>query len=335
LVNEEQITGRARLRVYITVPDGREVYVQQADVEAQTWVSVILDDGVRVEGEAGRYAVEAALSQGEKELVKKVEYFTLFDAAGLRWPSNRVRVWDVDGKLEPYLKERGIEHESLAGDGEAPVAIVVTPTGELWRKPEEYRRFIRLFNWVERGCTVVFLGMPSAGGNMVTAAPIGRAMVLTPFYVSSLLPFREVDSSAESWAGLRVYAYAWGLTDTRSGAPIPRHPLFEGIPQTGMMGREYGNVAPVERIGTNWRVSEDTGSTVQIYAVGRGRLFLTSLNLLSNLRRDALAEKLLSNLVSFAVHGLPAGLGPEDAYTVESEDFEAQNYEDCFRKYVK
>ncbi len=335
LVNEEQIEGRARLRLRITSPDGKEVYVKQADVDAQPWVSAIFEEGVRVEGEAGRYVVEAVLSQGEKLLVKKEEYFTLFDAAGLRWPSSRVRVWDVDGKLAPYLKERGIEYERWAGDAEAPVAIVVTPTGELWRKPEEYRRFIRLFNWVERGCTAVFLGMPGEGESMVTAAPIGRVTMLTPLYVSSLFPFREVDSSAESWTGLRVYAYAWGLTDTRSGAPIPQHPLFEGIPRTGMMGREYGNVAPVERIGTNWRVSEDTGSTVQIYAVGRGRLILTSLNLLPNLRGDALAEKLLSNLVSFATHGLPAGLGPEDAYTAEGEEFEAQNYEDCFKKYVK
>ena len=335
LVNEEQIAGPARLRVRISSPEGKEVYVKQAEVEVQPWVSTIFEERVRVPGESGRYVVEAVLAQGEKEVVRKEDWFTVFDAAKCRWPSSQVRVWDVDGKLEPYYKERAIEPDRWTGHTDKPVVIVVTPTSELWRKPDEYRRLIRLLSWVERGCTALFLGVPSEGGSMVTAAPIGRVTVLTPLYVGSLFPFRDMDSSAESWTGLRVYAYAWGLTDTRSGAPIPRHPVFEGIPQTGLMGREYGNVAPVERIETGWRVNEDTGSTVQIYDVGRGKLILTSLNLLPNLRGDALAEQLLANLVNFATRGLPASLGPQEAYTDESESFATQNYEDCFRKYVK
>lgn len=334
LVNEEQVAGRKRLRVRMKSPDGKEVFAKETEVEAQPWVSVILEEGVRVQGEGGRYVVEAVLSEGEKELVKKEEYLTLFDTAGLRWPSKGVKVWDTEGKLEPYFQERGIGCERWTGSADTPVAIVVTPFTELWRKPEEYRRFIHLFNWVERGCAAVFLGIPSDGDSLVTASRITKDNMLTPLAASGLFPIHDVESVAESWTGLRVYAYAWGLTDTRVGAPIPRHPVFEGIPQTGMMGREYGNVAPVEKIATDWRVSEDTGSTVQIYEVGRGKFILTSLNLLPNLCRDALAEKLLSNLVNYAARSLPAHLGPEDAYTVESEEFEARGYEDCFKKYI-
>ena len=107
--------------------------------------------------------MEAVLSEGEKEIVKKEEYFTLFEGGGLRWPVSRVKVWDVEGKLEPYLKERGIGYERWEGSTERPEVIVVTPFTELWRKPEEFRRFIKLFNWVERGCAAVFLGLPSNG----------------------------------------------------------------------------------------------------------------------------------------------------------------------------
>jgi hypothetical protein len=101
------------------------------------------------------------------------------------------------------------------------------------------------------------------------------------------------------------------------------------------MGREYGNVAPVEKIATDWQVSEDTGSTVQVYEVGRGKLILTSLNLLPNLRQDALAEKLLANLVNYAERGLPSELSQDPPYTAESERFEAQGYEDCLTKYIE
>ena len=77
------------------------------------------------------------------------------------------------------------------------------------------------------------------------------------------------------------------------------------------MGREYGNVVPVQRIQTYWKTSEDTGTTIQIHEHGKGKIILTSLNLLENMSRDALAEKLLANIVNYANRGLPGGLAPK------------------------
>jgi hypothetical protein len=334
LVNEEQIVGRKRLRVRITTPAGREVYASEREVEAQPWVSVIFEEGVQVKGETGRYGVEATLWEAGNELVRKEEYFTLFEPEGLRWLSSTIRVWDIEGRLEAYLKQRTIGCETWTGSVNSPVAILVTPFTGLWKKPDEYRRFIRLFSWVERGCTAVFLGVPSDGERLLTAIDMNDVNILTPLSKGTVMPFRGIEVTAETWAGQRIGAYAWGLVDSEAGVAIVRHPTFEGIPQTGIMGREYGNVAPVDRIRTNWRASEDTGSTVQIYEVGRGKLILTSLNLLPNLRRDALAEKLLANLVNYAGQGLAHELSPESAYTEESERFEAQGYGDCLKKYI-
>ena len=110
-----------------------------------------------------------------------------------------------------------------------------------------------------------------------------------------------------------------------------KHPAFEGLPQTGFMGREYGNVAPVQRIQTYWKTTEETGSTIQIHDHGKGRIILTSLNLLANVSRDALAEKVLCNLVNYANRGLPGALEPENPRTLESAGFEQEGFEDCLR----
>jgi len=338
LVNEERIAGRKRLTVGMASPDGKKVYTNERTVEAQPWTSVIFEDHVRATGKGGRYVVDAVLWEGDEELVRKEEFVTLFDPEDLKWHSGgvRVRVWDVEGKLEPYLRDRGISYERWPGNTEAPATIVVTPFTELWRNPEEFHQFVRLFNFAKRGCSVIFLGIPDNGRNLLTGEDINDSTTaMMPLGTWTIFPFHRLSMTDDLLNEQRIGPYAWGLTDVDAGVPLPRHPLFEGLPQTAIMGREYGNVVPVHKIETDWRTSEETGSTVQIYDVDEGKLILTSLNLLPNLTQDALAEKLLSNLVNYAASGLPAGLSPEDPYGAESEAFEIQGYKDCFKKYIQ
>jgi len=100
------------------------------------------------------------------------------------------------------------------------------------------------------------------------------------------------------------------------------------------MGRDYGNVAPLKGIVTDWEVSEEAGPAVQIYKYGSGQIILTSLNVVSNLGRDALAEKLLCNLVNYAHKGLPPKLTAEKPGTSEAERFKVEGYQDCVTKYL-
>jgi hypothetical protein len=116
---------------------------------------------------------------------------------------------------------------------------------------------------------------------------------------------------------------------------VPQHAIFEGVPHNGMMGREFGNVIPAQSVQSDWIPTADTGSAVQIYKYGNGKILLTSLNLLPNLGRDALAEKLLCNLVNDARQGLPAELASEKPQTVETLRFEEKGYEDCLRKFLE
>jgi hypothetical protein len=333
LVNEEQVSGEKRLTVQMKTPAGEDVFSKELMVEAKPWVSAVFQEKIKVSGETGRYPVDAVLWEGQRALLRKRDFCTMFAEADLKWPSRRVVLFDVDHQLEPYLKGRGVEYEKPWEGVERPAVILVTSFTAIWQRPEEFRRYMEFFGWVERGCTAIFLGVPEDGPSLVTAANIGRGTFLSAFARETIFPFRRLETTGDDLGGQRIGPYSWGLTDPMAGVPILHHTLFEGIPQDGIMGREYGNVVPVQLIQTDWRTSEDTGTAVQIYSYGKGKIILTSLNLVPNLRLDALAEKLLCNVVKYADGGLPSELGSGSPATAESSRFEDLNYRDCLTKF--
>lgn len=340
LVNEDQVSGQKLLTVKMKSPTGSEIFSKELMIEARSWVTKLFQEMVNVEGETGRYSIEAVLWDGTRQLVKKEDFCTVIAESDLHWPSTPIIVLDPDQQIEPFLKAHNRPFKPAGTDIQEPSVILVTGSTSLWRRPEEFRKFFKLFPWVQRGCTAIFLEVLIDGPGPLTAAPIFMESYLSPFAVAHVTPFDRLESTEQTWAGQRFGAYAWGLTDLMSGVPIPGHPVFEGIPQDGMMGREYGNIVPVKRIGTDWTKSEDTGSTVQIYSatgltpIGKGKIIITNLNLLPNLGRDALAEKMLCNLVQFAQQGLPVRMEPESSYTAESLKFQERAYQDCVTKYL-
>src|SRR5579884_3198477 len=333
LVNEEKIKGLKKLTVSIKSPSGKEVFRKEGMVEAKPWVSVVFEEGVRMGAEGGRYVVEASLSEGTTPLVKKEDYCTIYSDEDLKWPTQLLAVFDPQGKLKAFLKERRIEYEDLGLEIERPAVITATAFSELWKQPKDFQVFIRLFSKVQRGCTVIFLGVPNDGTGPLIAAPIGSVTFLTPCSKDVIFPMSRVATGSQDWCQ-RVGPYAWGLTELSAGVVIPHHPIFEHTPSTGVMGRDYGNVAPLKGIVTDWEVSEEAGPAVQIYKYGSGQIILTSLNVVSNLGRDALAEKLLCNLVNYAHKGLPPKLTAEKPGTSEAERFKVEGYQDCVTKYL-
>jgi hypothetical protein len=249
----------------------------------------------------------------------------------LKWPSKPPSLFDLETQLEPFLRDRGIRFVKFDPALREPAVILVTPFTALWDRPEQFQKFIRLFDCVERGCQAVFIGLPSNGGPLVTGSPWSSGSFFSQFAVSAIFPLFNVTATPELRDRQRIGAYAWGLKDPAPGVPILKHPIFEGVPQTGFMGREYGNVVPVQRIQTYWKTTEETGSTIQIHDHGKGRIILTSLNLLENVPRDAVAEKLLCNIVNYANRALPGELAPENPKTLESMRFEQEGFQDCLR----
>ena len=76
---------------------------------------------------------------------------------------------------------------------------------------------------------------------------------------------------------------------------------------------------------------ENTGPTIQVVPLGAGRAVFCTLALLDNLGLDALAEKLLSNLVGYLDRTLPQNLQPPNDRDAEALRFRLSQVRDCLR----
>lgn len=97
------------------------------------------------------------------------------------------------------------------------------------------------------------------------------------------------------------------------------------------MDWEYGNLATDVILQPSIRAVERTGPAVQILPFGAGKAVFCTLRLLENLGRDALAEKVLSNLVGYLDSVLPETLRPPLARDEEGHQFRLTQVRDCLR----
>jgi len=152
---------------------------------------------VQLQGKSGRYPIEAALWDGSTLVVEKKEYCTLFHEDDLKWPPKPVALFDVEKQLEPFLRARGIQFAEFDPGMREPGVILVTPFTALWDRPEQFEKFVRIFDCVERGCQVVFVGIPSNGGNLVTGSPWSSGSFFSQFAVSAIFPLFNVTATPE------------------------------------------------------------------------------------------------------------------------------------------
>ena len=122
---------------------------------------------------------------------------------------------------------------------------------------------------------------------------------------TGLFPFKLKGRVAYgSWTG--VYHY------------IKKHPIFEGLPVNCFMGQDFQNVCAVETITDcegktivgslswscimNYRGPRDVwwGSDLTIIPYGRGKIILSTMQLIENLGKDPIADKIFYNMLKFA-----------------------------------
>jgi hypothetical protein len=94
------------------------------------------------------------------------------------------------------------------------------------------------------------------------------------------------------------------------------------------MDWEYGNIM-TDRVPAPFRSSaENTGPAIPVVPFESGRVVFCAFELLDNLYRDGLAEKLLSNLVGYLCQQVPAQLRPRSPREEETMRFHQQQIQD-------
>jgi beta-galactosidase len=334
LVNEDRISGAKTLVVRAVGWSGAELFSRTETAEAQPWSSRIFSGKVPVGEEPGKMTLEAELRDGSRVILKKSEQLTVYHPRDFAWPADGFVLFDPQNRWPGAKAQAQLRVRDYDAEAERPQLVVVPEFSGLWRQPAEFQKFIRLMDHVRRGSIVLFLGVPSDGGPIFRQRTTGGIFNFSSLTVASILGFSlGVDGDSDAW-GAYSGPYAWSAGNSRSGSPVTRHPVFQGLPGPGLMDWEYGNIM-TGRVPAPFRVSaEKTGPAMPIVPLDSGKVAFCAFELLDNLERDGLAEKLLSNLVGHLHRQLPAQLRARSQREEETQRFHHQQVQDCWDKFL-
>ena len=274
------------LVVRVASEAGQDIWAHEDRVNIGAGVTRLVAKRATLPTAPGRYVVTAQLRDGDAVRAEgRLPILVVGDEA-LRPTAREIAAIDPQGRLGRFCKARGIRCEAPATDGKAALPIFVAADAF----PPALRKQVRqALQAVERGGVAVFLE-PTARG------------------ADGLLPFTvRARRALGNWVPV---AHA-----------VRRHPLFDGLPASCLMGQDYQNVCAAETllgvegetvvasISWEWQTEPKCyrgpgpfwwGSDLAVVPHGKGKLVLSTLRLLEHAGKDPVADKLLVNLVAFA-----------------------------------
>jgi Glycosyl hydrolases family 2, sugar binding domain/Glycosyl hydrolases family 2, TIM barrel domain/Glycosyl hydrolases family 2 len=334
LVNEDRISGAKTLVLRATGPDGAELFSRSTAVDAQTWVTRLFSGKIPAGQQPGKIVLEAELREGPRGLLKKSEQLTVYHPREFAWPTGGFALFDPQNRWPGARSRSDIHVRNYDVQAERPELVVVPEFSGLWHQRAEFENFVHLIDQVRRGSTVLFLGIPSDGGPIFGQRASGNIFNFSSLTVAAVLGFSlSADGESDAW-GAYSGPYGWAAGNTRSGSPVTRHAVFEGLPGPGLMDWEYGNIMS-GRVPVPYRMSaEKTGPALPIIRLDDGKVVFCAFELLENLEQDGLAEKLLSNLVGYLHKRLPAQLRARTEREEETLQFHRRQVQDYWDKFL-
>jgi len=288
----EHLTGRKYKAVVTVRPDGggRALHRIEKTFTSRDWVQNVLEARLSGPRKGGRYVVEAVLREGGKVRATNSLRLTVVEQPVLAHPL--VEAAGLDEELGNALRAAGAEPRRMTNSTcwkDNPFVMVGRAVGRGGPSFEGIRQMSRQVR---------------LGGTAVVLEPS------TPVLHDSLLP-----SVIRLMQPMRTIGYA------------RRHPILEGLP-TGIMEYEYSGLKPgvhntaedvqtaggttiMGGIGAHMWTQPDiylwTGLVDEV-PVGRGRVILVQLRLLSEARRNPTARRLLRNILAYAAASIKPGL---------------------------
>ena len=294
-----------KLTVTVVAEDGTTVLSKTTKTNMASGIAQLFSETLDTKALRGTYTVQAQIAAADGSTVaENTHTFDVFTAEQLVVPEARIAVFDPSNWLKWFLKKSGVPFEEFSVKTDRSLPVFVSRTEA--KTPVQRKLFDELTTFIKAGGTAVYV---QGGGPRIPWGNAGKA--------SPLLP---VD------AGLKRAIGNW----TCIPHIVTDHPVFDGLPVNGMMGPVYENVwaeATLTNVGGqtvagtvafDWFPNYDRrkrhyygpgdtwwGADVAIVPLGKGRCIASQLRLVGNLGKDPVADRILYNLIRFAV--APAG----------------------------
>lgn len=305
-ISELKTEEAANIAIEIKSARGKTVYKKILNKDFKYGVSQLFADELNTKDLKGNYAVEVKVNdKNGKRIAFNSQPFDVFTEERLTIPAQKFAVADPDNSLIPFFQKRRLNFVEFSSNLPKGIPVVV---GKANRKNPDFMRLANeLRKFAEEGGYVVFLDVPGEK---------------TP---ASNRVLREVESDA-----LPFGAQLLSPWETRSGWSgkshiVTEHPVFKGLPTNIIMHGVYENIHPKTTMvkqqgnyiagaigydhfpnldimlrhyngpGETWWAAD-----VLEAEIGKGKLLLSTLDIIDHLGKDPAADKVLYNIIEFA-----------------------------------
>ena len=249
-------------------------------------------EDVVVDGPSGKYRFLVSFQHGAAAAGGETEFYVT-DPAEMPAVKTEVVLWGDDAKLMQWLGKHGIHTRPFSAESSAKRRVILASTKP--PAPGGAKAFAELARCIARGSTVAFLSPEVfANGNQSTA----------------WLPLPQKGSLAT------IFGWLYQKDEWAK-----RHPIFEGLPSGGLLDYTYyrelipdlffpnlgqEQAPPAEAVAGAVKASQDysSGLMVAVYNLGEGRFVLNTLRIRENLGTHPAAERLLRNMLNYAVRDI-------------------------------
>jgi hypothetical protein len=301
-------TEAATISVKIKSERGKTVFNKSIKKDFEYGISNLFAEELNTSKMKGNYQVyvEVAGKTG-KRITSNSQPFDVFTAKQLQSPKAKLAVAGPSGTLREFLNKSNIDFEPFSAETDKNNLVLV---GKANIKDKEYvEQAEAVKEFVKNGGTAVFLEVP---GKTTKRLHVGGDLKEVE---TDDLPFGA--QMLSSWDALGGWASKSHI--------VTNHPVFKGLPTNLIMHGVYENVHPKTAMakqkgtyiagligydhfpGLDIMVRHYNGPGETWWAadvleaqIGDGKMLLSTLDIIDNLDKDPVAEKILFNMIKFA-----------------------------------
>ncbi len=289
------------LTIKIESADGNTIWGTSTTVSFAHSISELFNHKIFTSGLNGNYKISAEISDSNGQLLTANSYDFNVVAPVVDKEITNFAIVDKTGSLTNFLKKNKINFKkfSKTTDINTPVVVALAQGKHKQQKSDNKQ----LSAFAKKGGTVAYIQFPYIG-------PKWTDGVLSKGYALNL-PFPvKMKASTGLWGGMSHIAHD--------------HPIFNGLPSKQAMHGIYENIRPkismvdldaksiitliandnfpdMTLMNRHYKGTGDVwvGSDLSEVKHGKGKLLLSTMQIVPNLNKDPVADKLLWNILSY------------------------------------
>jgi len=290
----------------VSVKDNKDKIIWQntSKVDFKHAISELLEQDIATDNLAGTYTVTAEIFDNDGESIADNNFdFDVFnlDSANKQKAIGQFAVIDQTGDVKKFLNKQGISFSAFNSKTTINTPVLVAMKSN--KQPQQVALNKQLSGFAKRGGKVTYLQFPYIG-------PKWKDGVLGKGFSMNMPIHLKMKASTGLWGGMSHV--------------VSNHAIFKGLPSNKSMQGVYENVRakismveltakPIVTVIANDNFPDMTlmkrhyqgtgdvwsGSDLSEVKHGKGSLLLSTMQIVPNLGKDPVADKLLLNLLSF------------------------------------